>query len=81
VAELCGDPTQIEQREIARSRSLRRVLPDGSVVYDTVTVTVVQEVWTYDFGPQRFMRRLVFEGGRLLGIETLGYGSAGHSPP
>jgi len=81
VLELCGDPVEIVQREVARSRSVQRVLPDGSVVVDTITVTVVVEDWTYDFGPQRFMRRLRFEEGRLIAMETLGYGSPGHSPP
>ena len=30
--------------------------------------------WTYNFGPQRFMRLLRFGDSRLLEIETLGYG-------
>lgn len=81
VLELCGDPVEVAQQQVARSRSVQRVLPDGTVVVETVTVTVLLETWTYDFGPQRFMRRLTFEEGRLIAIETLGYGSAGHSPP
>ncbi len=36
--------------------------------------TVQLEVWTYNFGPRRFMKRLTFEDGRLISIETLGRG-------
>lgn len=30
--------------------------------------------YVYNFGPRKFMRRLLFEGGVLVSIETLGYG-------
>lgn len=30
--------------------------------------------YVYNFGPRKFMRRLVFEGGLLVSIEPLGYG-------
>ncbi len=30
--------------------------------------------WTYDFGPDRFLRILKFENGRLVGLEEDGYG-------
>lgn len=32
------------------------------------------EVWTYNFGPNAFMRRLVFRNGVMSREETLGYG-------
>ena len=32
VLELCGDPVSIVQREVTRSRSVQRVLPDGRKV-------------------------------------------------
>lgn len=32
------------------------------------------EAWTYNFGPDRFMRTLYFRRGRLVQIETGGYG-------
>jgi len=32
------------------------------------------EAWTYDFGPDRFVRTLYFRKGRLVEIETGGYG-------
>jgi hypothetical protein len=30
--------------------------------------------YVYNFGPRKLMRRLVFEGGTLVKIETIGYG-------
>ena len=30
--------------------------------------------YVYNFGPRKLMRRLVFEGGILVSIESLGYG-------
>jgi hypothetical protein len=32
------------------------------------------EEWTYNFGPQQFMRILRFQNGRLMDIELGGYG-------
>jgi hypothetical protein len=30
--------------------------------------------YVYNFGPRKLMRRLMFEGGVLVKIETIGYG-------
>ena len=38
------------------------------------TQEVVVTEYVYNFGPRKLMRRLVFEGGILVSIETLGYG-------
>lgn len=35
---------------------------------------VVVNLWTYNFGRDRFMQQLKFENGRLVRIKTLGYG-------
>ena len=35
---------------------------------------VVLTEYVYNFGPRKLMRRLLFEGGVLVQIETLGYG-------
>ncbi len=80
VMQLCGEPAEIVQRTESRSRVVQRRAADGTIIADTVTVTVVLEHWTYDFGPRRFMRRLVFEEGVLVRLSTLGYGTAGRSP-
>jgi hypothetical protein len=35
---------------------------------------VIITEYVYNFGPRKLMRRLLFEGGILVSIETLGYG-------
>jgi hypothetical protein len=35
---------------------------------------VIVTEYVYNFGPRKLMRRLVFEGGVLVSIESLGYG-------
>ena len=35
---------------------------------------VVITEYVYNFGPRKFMRRLLFEGGILVSIEKIGYG-------
>ena len=53
---------------------MSRVAP-GVGVGDSETVTVLVEVWVYDFGPQRFMEELTFEDGVLIGSRALSYGT------
>jgi hypothetical protein len=43
-----------------------------TIVEDSVEVPV--DAWTYDFGPQRFVRFLTFEHGKLIQIDSGGYG-------
>jgi hypothetical protein len=68
VAALCGEPTSVERREILRPYYFRR----GHPFHSTYEVTV--EYWTYNFGPNKLMRRLRFEDGLLVDVETLGHG-------
>lgn len=41
---------------------------------------VVVTEYVYNFGPRKLMRRLIFEGGILVEIETLGYGYSTRTP-
>jgi len=61
-----GEPTSVTVRVETRAvtTGTRRVLA-------TDEVEVEVETWVYDFGPQRFPRRLTFEDGRLVQLETL----------
>jgi len=72
VRTVCGEPSEISRREILRQPSYvrggRRYHIDG----DAMVVPV--DLWTYNFGPNKFMRRLKFVDGYLEEIETLGYG-------
>lgn len=81
VLAICGEPTT--RRDIGRT--LRgpdiRVYPSDPryptdryyypIPYPT---EVVVTEYVYNFGPRRLMRRLIFEGGVLVSIESIGYG-------
>lgn len=81
VRRACGAPTTM--RHIGRAvRSINvpirsRTLPGWTSSrypgYDFTTEVIVTE-YVYNFGPRKLMRRLIFEGGVLVSIESLGYG-------
>lgn len=79
VRALCSDPdTAAHHTEI---RSIRG--PDRCTTHagrtvcrpgDEIVIVVEVDDWTYDFGSNRFVRYLRFEQGRLVSIDTGGYG-------
>lgn len=82
VLSVCGEPTSIRHlgytlRDINRPR--RRSLGSGGVIWrhpglGYYAQEVVVTEYIYNFGPRKFMQRLVFEGGFLVRIESIGYG-------
>ncbi|HZF26420.1 MAG TPA: DUF2845 domain-containing protein [Steroidobacteraceae bacterium] len=69
----CGEPADIQVHNILRQPIVwyygRPLLAaPGSLV------EVPVEIWTYNFGPNKLMRRLRFVDGQLEDIDTLGYG-------
>jgi hypothetical protein len=71
VQAICGEPTQVQD-------SVEVILqpvydPFGRVV-DHLPVAVPKSVWTYNFGPSRLIYLLTFREGKLVHIETGGYG-------
>ena len=72
VRALCGEPA-----DIRRTYILRPPLYDyeGRIsYYGSGLVEVPVEIWIYNFGPYKLMRRLRLVDGELEDIETLGYG-------
>jgi hypothetical protein len=73
VAATCGEPTDVTT---ARSVFRRPVVWGyGRPTYvgeDFIEIPV--EIWVYNLGPNKLMRRLRFEGGVVTEIDTLGYG-------
>lgn len=68
----CGEPSDIERRSVWRRPV---VWIDGRryfVSQDLVEIPV--ESWIYNLGPNRLMRRVRFEDGVVVEVETLGYG-------
>lgn len=90
VRSACGQPDQvdyaIEERKVRDSvEVVCRADVDGRRRCERVTrersVEIPIERWTYDFGSNRFMQHLVFEGGRLRSIARGGYGYKDPAPP
>ena len=81
VIAICGEPTSIRNLGYAiRSvdiREHRLTVPGWTITrspgYRYPAEVMVTE-YVYNLGPRKFMRRLVFEGGLLVSIETLGRG-------
>lgn len=82
VIAVCGEPTTMRHLGYTlrsfdvghRSRypggwSTERRYPSYGIAQEVVVTEYV-----YNFGPRRLMRRLIFEGGVLATIETIGYG-------
>lgn len=70
--DLCGEPTDVQTRTI-----LRRPYYDfqGRIVYyGDGLVEIPVEIWTYNFGPYKLMRRVRIVDGIVDDVETLGYG-------
>ena len=80
VLAICGEPTLrrdigttvrgggIRYRQPYDQRRYRYRLPERFLSEVVITEYI------YNFGPRRLMRRLVFEGGELVEIESMGYG-------
>ena len=75
VRERCGEPNEVVSTTETRTRTVHRRLADGSIISDTNSVEVEVLTWVYNLGPQRFMRRLVFENGALVEVERLRRGN------
>jgi hypothetical protein len=72
VRSLCGPPSAVSRSEILRRPVLWR---HGRPYYlSTEMVPVAVELWTYNLGPNKLMRRLRLEDGLVVEVETLGRG-------
>jgi hypothetical protein len=81
VRGLCGEPQRIDTWEEGVNAYISKFYDYEHDRYQAPRGEkgpIRYEAWTYDFGPQRFIRTLIFEDGRLIKIET---GDKGTSPP
>lgn len=78
VRALCGEPVEAQSR--VEFRTIAQQVPHptipGRFVQASRTVEVQVEIWLYDFGPHKFVRRVTFEQGQLVRVETEHYGVA-----
>jgi hypothetical protein len=73
VAAKCGEPADVITQQSVYRRPV--IWSHGRPYYigeDYIEVPV--ESWIYNLGPNKFMRKVRFEGGIVTEIETLGYG-------
>jgi len=86
VIAACGKPTTMRHLGYAvRGYNIeyRRSFPGGINTgrsfpgYGNLQQQVIITEYVYNFGPRKFIRRLIFEGGVLVTIESLGYGYLG----
>ena len=68
----CGEPADVEVRSILRRPVIW--LRGRPFFASTDFVEIPVETWLYNLGPNKLMRRLRFEDGVLVEIETLGHG-------
>lgn len=72
VRNFCGEPTDVQTRTILRRPHY--AFHGNYYVYGDGAVEVPVEIWTYNFGPYKLMRRVRFTDGLVTQIDTLGYG-------
>lgn len=74
VLKKCGKPDQVIYREKGHGSYIFKLYDyekDRYIAPKMLKGPIEVELWTYDFGPTGFNRRLRFENGRLTEIETL----------
>ncbi len=90
VLRFCGTPTAVQRRVLYRSgipsaqasrglvvsdgRSEMRFTSEELLIHQHSIVEVLIEEWTYNFGPRKLMRMVVFENGLVRDVRRLGYG-------
>jgi hypothetical protein len=80
VAAYCGDPTEIDRRSAILRRPLVWIRGRPFSVGESL-VEIPVEIWIYNLGPSKLMRRVRFEDGVVVDIDTMGYGYYEESPP
>jgi hypothetical protein len=75
----CGEPTEVDRRTTLRES----IVWVGGRAYrgGVGLVEIPIEFWVYNLGPSKLMRRVRFEDGVVVEIETLGYGYLETSRP
>lgn len=73
VAAKCGEPEEVvTMRSVFRRPVIWTRGRPYFIGEDYIEIPV--EAWVYNFGPNKLMRRIRFEGGIVTEIETMGYG-------
>ena len=77
VRSLCGEPTDVAFVGVIGRRAIPSY-PNGNSYdqwyYGPAWVEMPVEIWTYNFGPSKLLRKLRFIGDELVEIRTDGHG-------
>ena len=73
VEQYCGEPVEKKRTWMTRQP---RFEYGGREVPFPGSEDVPVDLWTYDFGANKLMRRIRFVAGKVDSIETLGHGTA-----
>ena len=73
VLQYCGEPVEKKRTWITRQP---RFEYGGREIPFEGSEDVPVDLWTYDFGPNKLMRRIRFVAGKVESIETLEHGTA-----
>jgi hypothetical protein len=68
----CGEAAEVEHRSVWRHPVVWIHGRPFRVGESPIEIPV--ELWVYNLGPNKFMRRVHFEDGLVVKVETLGYG-------
>jgi hypothetical protein len=71
VLDYCGEPAEAQRTWIVRQPHFE---VGGQEYPFKGEEEVPVDTWTYDFGPDKLLRRIRFVAGKVDSIETLGYG-------
>lgn len=84
VEKVCGSPELKQQRSAIVTRGLEGNtsvsngrnyrLSQNTQQYLEYTEQVIIDEWEYNFGPNRLKQKVIFENGRIISIESAGYG-------
>jgi hypothetical protein len=72
VRQYCGEPVATKRTWITRQP---RFEYGGQEIPFEGSEDVPVDLWTYDFGPNKLMRRIRFVAGKVESIETLEHGT------
>jgi hypothetical protein len=73
VVAYCGDPSEIQSTSSILRRAVTWINGRPYTVGDGF-IEVPVDIWVYNLGPNKLMRRVRFEDGVVVAIDTLGYG-------
>jgi len=74
VRKLCGEPSDVAFVGSIKRRTAPAYGSSDYVWFGPAVVELPIEVWTYNFGSSKLLRKLRFEGDELVHIDTAGHG-------